>query len=50
MTTYNAPIRGMNFVINELAGLGDVNKLPGFEEATPDLYMDSPVLQAIYPH
>src|SRR5438105_9171938 len=26
----------MKFVLNELAGLGEVGKLPGYEEATPD--------------
>ena len=34
MTTYAAPTRDMRFVLNELAGLPDVNQLPGFEEAT----------------
>ncbi|HXM84043.1 MAG TPA: acyl-CoA dehydrogenase N-terminal domain-containing protein, partial [Burkholderiales bacterium] len=36
MSTYAAPLRDMRFVLNELAGLGEVAKLPGFEEATPD--------------
>ena len=26
----------MHFVMNELAGLGEVAQLPGFEDATPD--------------
>ena len=34
MNTYAAPTRDMRFVLNELAGLPDVNQLPGFEEAT----------------
>lgn len=34
MTTYAAPTRDMRFVLNELAGLPDLNQLPGFEEAT----------------
>ena len=34
MTTYAAPTRDMRFVLNELAGLPNVNQLPGFEEAT----------------
>ena len=34
MNTYTAPTRDMRFVLNELAGLPDVNQLPGFEEAT----------------
>ena len=34
MNTYTAPTRDMRFVLNELAGLPDLNQLPGFEEAT----------------
>ena len=34
--TYAAPTRDMRFVLNELAGLPDVNQLPGFEEATAE--------------
>lgn len=37
MSIYNAPIRDMQFVINELAGMSSVASLPGYEEATPDL-------------
>src|SRR5712691_5106303 len=37
MTTYRAPIRDMQFVINELAGLQSLAALPGWEEATPEL-------------
>ena len=37
MTDYRAPLAEMRFVLNELAGLGDVAGLPGYEEATPDL-------------
>jgi acyl-CoA dehydrogenase len=37
MTTYLAPVRDMRFVMNELAGLGTLQSLPGFAEATPDL-------------
>jgi 3-(methylthio)propanoyl-CoA dehydrogenase len=36
MSTYAAPLKDMKFVLQELAGLGEVAKLPGFEEATPD--------------
>src|SRR6185295_18083462 len=36
MSSYQAPLKDMKFVLNELAGLGQVGKLPGFEEATPD--------------
>jgi alkylation response protein AidB-like acyl-CoA dehydrogenase len=33
MATYKAPLRDMQFALRELAGLEDVAKLPGFEEA-----------------
>ena len=36
MSAYHAPLREMNFVLNELAGLAQVAELPGFEEAAPD--------------
>ncbi|HEX9432805.1 MAG TPA: acyl-CoA dehydrogenase N-terminal domain-containing protein, partial [Burkholderiales bacterium] len=36
MSTYTAPLRDMKFVLNELAGLEAVAKLPGFGEASPD--------------
>jgi alkylation response protein AidB-like acyl-CoA dehydrogenase len=37
MSTYRAPLTEMHFVLTELAGLGQVASLPGFEEATPDV-------------
>jgi 3-(methylsulfanyl)propanoyl-CoA dehydrogenase len=37
MSSYVAPIQDMKFVLEELAGLSEVAKLPGYEEATPDL-------------
>jgi alkylation response protein AidB-like acyl-CoA dehydrogenase len=37
MSNYAAPIQDMKFVLEEIAGLGEVAKLPGYEEATPDL-------------
>ena len=37
MSTYTAPIRDMQFVMRELAGLGEVSKLPGCEELSEDL-------------
>ena len=37
MSTYQAPLADMQFVLNELAGIDAVGKLPGFEEATPDV-------------
>ena len=36
MSVYNAPLKDMRFVLNELAGLAEVAKLPGCEDATPD--------------
>ena len=37
MSTYRAPLAEMQFVLNELAGLEQVSRLPGFEEAAPDV-------------
>jgi 3-(methylthio)propanoyl-CoA dehydrogenase len=34
--SYQAPLKDMRFVLNELAGLQEVAKLPGYEDATPD--------------
>jgi alkylation response protein AidB-like acyl-CoA dehydrogenase len=36
MSSYRAPLADMHFVLNELAGLDQVAKLPDCEEATPD--------------
>jgi len=36
MSAYTAPLKDMKFVLNELAGLADVTKLPGYQEATSD--------------
>src|SRR5438552_16372195 len=36
MSQYHAPLKEMQFVMNDLAGLEQVGKLPGFEDATPD--------------
>jgi len=36
MSAYTAPLKDMKFVMNELAGLGEVAKLPGYQDATPD--------------
>ncbi|MCZ6724191.1 MAG: acyl-CoA dehydrogenase [Gammaproteobacteria bacterium] len=36
MSDYQAPLKDMQFVINELAGLDKIASLPGFEEATAD--------------
>lgn len=37
MSEYVAPLRDMNFILTELAGLVAVSELPGYEDATPDL-------------
>ena len=36
MSTYRAPMQEIQFVMNDLAGLEQVGKLPGYEDATPD--------------
>ena len=36
MSAYAAPLKDMRFVLRELAGLSEVAKLPGNEDATPD--------------
>jgi len=36
MSAYTAPLKDMRFVLRQLAGLEQVAKLPGYEEATPD--------------
>jgi hypothetical protein len=38
MTTYKAPLRDFHFVLNELFDVGELAKLPGYEEATPDVF------------
>ena len=37
MSDYIAPTRDMQFVIDEIAELESISKLPAYEEATPDL-------------
>jgi acyl-CoA dehydrogenase len=37
MTEYKAPLRDMHFVLQELAGLAEIAKLPGFEEINAEL-------------
>jgi len=37
MSDYSAPVRDMQFVLRELAGLEEIAAMPGFGEATPDL-------------
>jgi alkylation response protein AidB-like acyl-CoA dehydrogenase len=37
MTVYNAPIDDMNFLLNEVLGMEEIAKYPGYEEATPDM-------------
>src|SRR4051812_8355085 len=34
--SYVAPLKDMKFVMNELVGLGEVARLPGYQDATPD--------------
>ncbi|MEM7171092.1 MAG: acyl-CoA dehydrogenase [Pseudomonadota bacterium] len=35
--TYQPPLTELQFVLQDLAGMGELAQLPGFEEATPDL-------------
>ena len=35
--TYTAPLADMRFALREVAGLGQVAALPGYEHATDDL-------------
>ena len=37
MTAYTAPLQDMRFALAEFAGLADLAKLPGFQDASPDL-------------
>src|ERR1041385_6637363 len=36
MSAYRAPLKDMTFVLNELAGLAEVAKLPGYQDASAD--------------
>jgi 3-(methylthio)propanoyl-CoA dehydrogenase len=36
MSAYAAPLKDMRFVLNELAGMAEVARLPGCQDATPD--------------
>jgi alkylation response protein AidB-like acyl-CoA dehydrogenase len=38
MTVYKAPLRDYRFVLNELFDVGEIAKLRGYEEATPDVF------------
>lgn len=37
MVNYRAPLRDMHFVLEEMADLHGIGRLPGYEEATPEL-------------
>ena len=37
MSDYQAPLRDMRFVLDEIASFDVLSALPGYEEATPDL-------------
>ncbi len=38
MTTYKAPLREYRFLLQELFDVGELAKLPGYEDATPDVF------------
>ena len=44
MSEYKAPIRDMQFVLKELAGLDEIAQLPGCEDVSPELVVDALVL------
>lgn len=35
--SYSAPVKDMQFVLQHVCGIDEVSKLPGYEEATPDI-------------
>jgi 3-(methylthio)propanoyl-CoA dehydrogenase len=37
MSDYRAPVKDMRFVMGEIVGLNEIARLPGYEEATPDM-------------
>jgi 3-(methylthio)propanoyl-CoA dehydrogenase len=37
MSTYNAPLKDMQFVLRELVNVAEIGALPGWEDATPEL-------------
>jgi acyl-CoA dehydrogenase len=37
MSDYRAPVKDMRFIMDEIVGLGEIARLPGYEEATPDM-------------
>jgi 3-(methylthio)propanoyl-CoA dehydrogenase len=37
LADYTAPLADMRFVLKEIAGIGEIAELPGYEQATPDL-------------
>ncbi len=41
MAVYKAPLKDINFVLNEVLDVSSLAKLPGYQDATPD------VIQAI---
>ncbi|HZB92944.1 MAG TPA: acyl-CoA dehydrogenase C-terminal domain-containing protein [Stellaceae bacterium] len=38
MTTYKAPLRDYRFVLRELFDVGELTQLPGYADATPDVF------------
>jgi alkylation response protein AidB-like acyl-CoA dehydrogenase len=37
MTVYRAPVEEIGFLLNHVLGIGEISRLPGYEEATPDM-------------
>jgi alkylation response protein AidB-like acyl-CoA dehydrogenase len=38
MATYKAPLREYKFILHELLGVEELSKLPGYEDATPEIF------------
>ena len=37
MPIYNAPVKDIKFILNDLLGVDKMSNMPGFEDATPDM-------------
>ena len=38
MATYKAPLREYKFILHEVLGVEEISKLPGYEDATPEIF------------
>ncbi len=44
MAVYKAPLKDINFVLNEVLDVSSLSKLPGYQDATPDVIQWAPGL------